>query len=78
MIEKTVIDILSKQFGKEVGNIKLEMIIANDLAADSLDLMEIVMELESKFKIIIEDDEYNNSFTVQQIVDLIKKKSRVA
>jgi acyl carrier protein len=74
MIEETVIDILAKQFGKEVSDIKLEMSIADDLAADSLDLMEIIMQLESKFKVIIEDDEYNNSFTVKQIIDLINSK----
>ena len=74
MIEETVIDILAKQFGKELSDIKLEMSIADDLAADSLDLMEIIMELESKFKVVIEDDEYNNSFTVKQIIDLIKSK----
>jgi acyl carrier protein len=74
MIEETVIDILAKQFGKELSDIKLEMSIADDLAADSLDLMEIIMELESKFKVVIEDDEYNNSFTVKQIIDLINSK----
>jgi acyl carrier protein len=74
MIEETVIDILAKQFGKEVRDIKLEMSIADDLAADSLDLMEIIMQLEEKFKVVIEDDEYTNSFTVEQIIDLIKSK----
>ena len=74
MIEETVIDILAKQFGKEITDIKPGMSIANDLAADSLDLMEIIMQLESKFKVVIEDDEYTNSFTVEQIIDLIKSK----
>lgn len=74
MTQDKVINILAKQFGKDPNDITIGMNIAQDLAADSLDLMEIVVELESQFRVKIEDDEYDNSFTVSQIVDLINDK----
>jgi acyl carrier protein len=74
MTQDKVINILAKQFGKDPNDITIGMNIAQDLAADSLDLMEIVVELESQFRVKIEDDEYDNSFTVAQIVDLINGK----
>ena len=46
----------------------------NDLGADSLDLLDLMMGVEKEFSIKIEDDEVGNITTVQDLVDLIKTK----
>lgn len=73
MIESQVKSILAKQFGRSADS------IANDadllgLGADSLDVVEIVMELETHFKIMIEENEYAEGSTVNSIVKLVESK----
>ncbi len=72
-IQDRVIDILSSQLGVSVGDITLEKNITNDLGADSLDIYEIVIELEDEFEVIIEDDVIDTLKTVNDIVLLIQK-----
>ena len=47
-----------------------------DLGADSLDVVEMLMTLEDEFNVTVSDDEAVNLKTVQQIVDLIDAKSK--
>lgn len=72
-IQERVFDILSSQLGVPVGDITLEKSIVNDLNADSLDIYEIVIELEEEFEVIIEDDVIDTLKTVKDIVDSIVK-----
>lgn len=53
----------------DVDYIKLEDNLRNDLGADSLDLIEITMDLERKFDILIPDERYEHALTVQDIVN---------
>lgn len=76
-IQGCVFNILSAQLGVPVGDITLEKSIVNDLDADSLDIYEIVIELEDEFGVIIEDDVIDTLKTVQDIVDLIAKQKTV-
>lgn len=76
-IQDRVFDILSAQLGVPVGDIALEKSIVNDLSADSLDIYEIVIELEEEFEVIIEDDIIDTLKTVKDIVDLIVKQKTV-
>ena len=73
-IQDRVFNILSAQFGLPVGDIALEKSIVNDLNADSLDIYEIVVELEDEFGVIIEDDVIDTLKTVKDIVDLMVKR----
>jgi acyl carrier protein len=66
--------VLSRQFGIEADKINNETHLVDDLGADSLDLMEIVMIIESKFKVRIEEAEYNNALIVGEIINLISQK----
>lgn len=68
--------VLSRQFGIELDKIHSETHLVDDLGADSLDLMEIVMIIESKFKVRIEESEYNNALVVGEILSLIKQKQQ--
>ena len=74
-IQDRVFDILSAQLGVPVGDIALEKSIVNDLSADSLDIYEIVIELEEEFEVIIEDDVIDTLKTVKDIVDLAVKQT---
>jgi acyl carrier protein len=71
MIEDKVKTLLGKQFGMEPDTISLDAHLVNDLGADSLDIVEIVMGLEEAFG--IEIDDHKGATTVQLIIDLVTK-----
>ena len=70
-IEAKVIDIVSTQLGVDKQEVKLESSFANDLNADSLDTVELVMELEDAFSTSIPDDKAEQIQTVGSAVDFI-------
>jgi acyl carrier protein len=70
-IESKVIDIVSTQLGVDKAEVKLESSFANDLNADSLDTVELVMELEDAFSTSIPDDKAEQIQTVGSAVDFI-------
>lgn len=73
-MEDKIKDILATQFGIESSAINNSMSIVNDLGADSIDVVELIMELEIVFNIELETDESNAADTVQKIIDLILLK----
>ena len=79
-IEKKVIDIISEQMGAEKSEITRETSFINDLNADSLDTVELVMEFEDEFDMSIPDEEAEKIQTVgaavDYIVNVIKTKSQ--
>ena len=72
-IESKVIKIISEQLGKDEAEIKLESNFIDDLEADSLDTVVLVMALEEEFKIDIPDDSAEQIATVQSAVDYIRE-----
>ncbi len=70
-IEAKVIDIVSTQLGVDKAEVKLESSFANDLNADSLDTVELVMELEDAFSTSIPDDKAEQIQTVGSEVNFI-------
>ncbi|MDJ0703631.1 MAG: acyl carrier protein [Leptolyngbyaceae cyanobacterium MO_188.B28] len=67
--------IVAEQLGVEEDQVKPEASFANDLGADSLDTVELVMALEEEFEIEIPDEAAEGIGTVQAAVDFIKEKS---
>jgi acyl carrier protein len=67
--------IVSEQLGVEAAEVKPEASFANDLGADSLDTVELVMALEEEFGIEIPDEAAEGIATVQDAVNFIKEKS---
>ena len=72
-IEQRVRKIVSEQLGTDVDKIKNESSFIDDLGADSLDTVELVMALEEEFDTEIPDDEAEKITTVQQAIDYINK-----
>ena len=71
-IELKVKKIVAEQLGIKEEDIKNESSFIEDLGADSLDTVELVMALEDSFKIEIPDEQQENLRTVQQAIDFIK------
>jgi acyl carrier protein len=75
-IEQKVKDIIVEQLGVDAGAVKSEASFVNDLGADSLDTVELVMALEEAFDIEIPDEEAEKIQSVGQAVDYIKKNKK--
>ncbi len=72
-IESKVIDIVAEQMGIDKGEISRETSFTNDLNADSLDTVELVMEFEDEFETSIPDEQAEKIQTIGQAIDFIKQ-----
>ena len=72
-VSQRVIDIVAEQLGVDREKVTPETSFVNDLGADSLDTVELVMELEEEFDINIPDDAAEKIQTVGQAIDFIEK-----
>ena len=70
-IEDKVMSIVSEQMGINKAEITRETSFINDLNADSLDIVELVMEFEDNFEMSIPDEEAEKIKTVGQAIDYI-------
>ena len=70
-VEERVKKIVVEQLGVKEDEVTIEASFVDDLGADSLDTVELVMALEEEFKTEIPDAEAENITTVQQAVDYI-------
>ena len=71
-ITEKVKQIISEQLGVEEADVTASASFIDDLGADSLDTVELVMALEEEFECEIPDEEAEKITTVQQAVDYIK------
>ena len=74
-VDERVKSIVAEQLGIGVDEINNESSFIDDLGADSLDTVELVMALEEEFDIEISDEEAENISTVQTAIDYINKSS---
>ena len=71
-VEERVVDIVAEQLGVSKDQIKRETHFVNDLGADSLDTVELVMELEEEFDISIPDEAAEKIQKVGEAVEFIE------
>ena len=74
--KKDVKKIIAEQLGVNEAEIKNESSFVDDLGADSLDTVELVMALEEEFETEIPDEEAEKITTVQQAIDYIKAHAK--
>ncbi|MCI7741935.1 MAG: acyl carrier protein [Clostridiales bacterium] len=73
MIFEKVQKALAEQFEVSPDTITLDTNLVDDLGADSLDVVELIMSIEDEFGVSISDEEAANLITVQKIVDFVEK-----
>ncbi len=74
-IEEQVIEVIMEQLEVTREECTPDASFIEDLGADSLDLVELIMELEENFGIRIADEELEKIRTIQDIIDFIKTKT---
>lgn len=72
-IEERVAKMVAEQLGVKEDDVKPASSFVEDLGADSLDTVELIMALEEEFDTEIPDDEAEKITTVQQAIDYINK-----
>jgi len=75
-IEQRVKKIVVEQLGVEEANVKNSSSFVDDLGADSLDTVELVMALEEEFNCEIPDEEAEKITTVQQAIDYVNARRK--
>ena len=74
-VEERVTKIIVEQLGVKAEEVKSEASFVEDLGADSLDTVELVMALEEEFETEIPDEEAEKISTVQAAIDYINNNS---
>ena len=74
MVFEKIREIIAEQTGKDVEEITLETNVKEDLDADSLDLFQIINDIEDEFDVSVEDPE--STVTVQDAVDFVEKNQK--
>ena len=75
-IEQRVKKVIAEQLSINEVDLKNESAFIEDLGADSLDTVELVMALEDAFKVEIPDDQQEKLRTVQQAIDFIQANAK--
>jgi acyl carrier protein len=75
-IEERVKKIVAEQLGVKLEDVTSEASFVDDLGADSLDTVELVMALEEEFELEIPDEEAEKISTVQNAIDYINNNSK--
>ncbi|WP_456431663.1 acyl carrier protein [Thermosulfuriphilus sp.] len=71
-VEEKVMEIIAEQLGVSRDKVKPEASFIDDLGADSLDLVELVMAMEEAFGLEISDEEAEKLRTVKDVIEYIK------
>jgi acyl carrier protein len=71
-MKKRIVQIIAKQLGIEETDVNAQSSVVEDLGADSLDVVELIMALEEEFDIEIPDTEAEKIINVQNIFDYME------
>ncbi len=74
-IEEKVIDIIVDKLGVDRSEVTPEAVFVDDLGADSLDLVELIMAMEEEFGMEIADEDAEKLRTVQDVISFISARA---
>jgi acyl carrier protein len=74
-IDEKVIDIIVDKLGVERAEVTPEAVFVDDLGADSLDLVELIMAMEEEFGMEIADEDAEKLRTVQDVISFISTRA---
>jgi len=73
-VEERVKKIIAEKLGVDLAEVVPEASFVNDLGADSLDLVELIMTMEEEFETEISDDDAEKLVTVKDAIDFINSR----
>ena len=73
-VAEKILQIVKNQVGENAAEVKPESRLLEDLGLDSLDSVEIAIEIEDEFEIVIDDAEAEGVKTVAALIDLVVKE----
>lgn len=73
-MEERIKQIIAEQLGVDVSEVTLEKSLTQDLGADSLDLVDLVMAFEDEFGVKISDQDLSKIKTVADVLNALKEK----
>ncbi len=71
-IEDKIIKVIAEKLSVDVADVVLEASMVDDLGADSLDLVELIMSMEEEFDVEIPDEEAEKIITVKDAIEFVK------
>jgi acyl carrier protein len=74
MVYDKLKELILSQFGIDEDQLTPDTDIVNDLGADSLDVMEMLMALEEEYGILVVDDDVSELRTISEIVEFVESK----
>ncbi len=75
-IAEMIVPMIAEKLGVSESEVTMEASFTNDLGADSLDTVELMLDFEKKFGIAIPDDQQENIVTVGDVVRLIEEEQK--
>ena len=75
-IKQKVVSLIAEQLGKSESEVTLDSQFIEDLGADSLDLVELIMSMEDEFGVEIADEDAEKILKVSDAVDYVVKNSK--
>jgi acyl carrier protein len=74
-IEEKVMKIIAEKLSVDLSEVKPEASFVDDLGADSLDLVELIMSMEEEFSVDISDEDAEKIVTVKDAIDYVRQKN---
>lgn len=72
-VEDTIKELISTQLGVPLSDVQSDKKFVDDLGADSLDTVELVLTIEDEFNIEVQEDDAEGCDTVQKIIKLVER-----
>ncbi len=73
-LDQRIIEIIAEQLSMDVDEVQADSTFIEDLGADSLDIVELIMAIEEEFEVEVPDEDAEKLLTVQQTIDYVAGK----